>query len=124
MLFNPKQKTKVVEDINEYLYPSSPRWYATRGILYRRGYLFHGPPRTGKTSLSFALTRIFGLDIFYISLLKPTLTESDLNWLFNNLPCRYIVLLEDINTTGLLRDKKSNKKEEEDKADFKGGKIV
>jgi len=113
-----------MEDINEYLHPSSPRWYATRGILYYCGYLFYGPPRTGKTSLSFTLARIFRLDIFYISLLKPTLIESDLNWLFNNLPYRCIVLLEDINTVGLLRDKKSNKKEEENKADFKGGKIV
>ena len=74
--------------------------------------------------LSFALAGIFRLNIFCISLLKPTLIESDLNWLFNNLPCRYIVLLKDINTTGLLKDKKSNKKEEEDKADSKGGKIV
>ncbi|OCK91917.1 uncharacterized protein K441DRAFT_572514, partial [Cenococcum geophilum 1.58] len=123
ILLNPKQKAKVVEDINKYLYPSSPRWYATRGIPYYRGYLFYRPPRTGKTSLSFALTGIFRLDIFCISLLKPTFTESNLNRLFNNLPRCYIVLLEDINTAGLLRDKKSNK-EEEDEADSKGGKKV
>ncbi|KAF2801708.1 P-loop containing nucleoside triphosphate hydrolase protein [Mytilinidion resinicola] len=109
---DPDQKRKVVEDINEYLHPSSPRWYATRGIPYRRGYLFHGPPGTGKTSLSFALAGIFGLDIFCISLLEPTLTESDLNRLFNNLPRRCIVLLEDIDTAGLLRDEKSDKKDD------------
>ena len=50
--------------------------------------------------------------------------ESNLNRLFNNLPPRYIILLEDINTVGLLRDKKSNKKEEDNEADSKGGKIV
>ncbi|KAF2496951.1 P-loop containing nucleoside triphosphate hydrolase protein [Lophium mytilinum] len=109
---DPEQKRKVVEDINEYLHPSSPRWYATRGIPYRRGYLFHGPPGTGKTSLSFALAGIFGLDIFCISLLEPTLTESDLNRLFNNLPRRCIVLLEDIDTAGLVRDEKSDKKDD------------
>ena len=49
--------------------------------------------------------------------------ESNLNRMFNNLPRCYIIFLEDINTVGLLRDKKSNK-EEEDKADSKGGKIV
>ena len=75
-------------------------------------------------SLSFALAKIFGLDIFYISLLKPTFTESNLNWLFNNLPRCYIILLKDIDTIGLLRDKKSNKKEKKDKADSKRGKIV
>ena len=34
------QKQRVVQDINEYLHPSTPRWYANRGIPYRRGYLF------------------------------------------------------------------------------------
>ncbi|KAB2578122.1 ATPase AAA+ type core [Lasiodiplodia theobromae] len=118
---DPAQKEKIIADINEYLHPSSPRWYATRGIPYRRGYLFHGPPGVGKTSLAYALAGIFGLDIYNISLLEPTLTESDLNRLFNNLPQRCIVLLEDIDSAGLLRDEKSdqddaadpNKKKEE-----------
>ncbi|KAK8065661.1 mitochondrial chaperone BCS1-B [Apiospora hydei] len=72
------QKMQVLADINEYLHPATPRWYANRGIPLRRGYLFHGPPGTGKTSLSFALAGVFGLDIYVISLLEPTLTEEDL----------------------------------------------
>ena len=97
------QKERVLADINEYLHPGSPRWYANRGIPYRRGYLFHGPPGTGKTSLSFAIAGIFGLDIYCISLLEPTLTEEDLGLLFNNLPRRCVVLLEDIDSAGLVR---------------------
>ena len=97
------QKERVLADINEYLHPASPRWYANRGIPYRRGYLFHGPPGTGKTSLSFAIAGIFGLDIYCISLLEPTLTEEDLGLLFNNLPRRCVVLLEDIDSAGLVR---------------------
>lgn len=31
------------------------RWYKTRGVPYRRGYLLYGPPGTGKTSLIQAL---------------------------------------------------------------------
>jgi mitochondrial chaperone BCS1 len=46
------QKRKIIADINEYLHPSSPQWYSTRGIPWRRGYLFHGPPG------EFALCRI------------------------------------------------------------------
>lgn len=97
------QKEQVLADINEYLHPASPRWYANRGIPYRRGYLFHGPPGTGKTSLSFAIAGVFGLDIYCISLLEPTLTEEDLGLLFNNLPRRCVVLLEDIDSAGLVR---------------------
>ncbi|KAI9880051.1 MAG: hypothetical protein M1830_005783 [Pleopsidium flavum] len=97
------QKARILADINEYLHPATPRWYANRGIPYRRGYLFHGPPGTGKTSLSFSISGIFGLDIYCISLLEPTLTEEDLGLLFSNLPRRCVVLLEDIDSAGLIR---------------------
>ncbi|KAI1093964.1 P-loop containing nucleoside triphosphate hydrolase protein [Rostrohypoxylon terebratum] len=103
VVLDEKQKLQVLADINEYLHPETPRWYANRGIPLRRGYLFYGPPGTGKTSLSFALAGIFGLDIHVISLLEPSLTEEDLSSLFGSLPRRCIVLLEDIDTAGLRR---------------------
>lgn len=103
VVLDTEQKTRILVDINEYLHPATPRWYANRGIPYRRGYLFHGPPGTGKTSLSFAIAGFFGLDIYCISLLEPTLTEEDLGLLFNSLPRRCVVLLEDIDSAGLAR---------------------
>ncbi|KAI1751642.1 P-loop containing nucleoside triphosphate hydrolase protein [Xylaria castorea] len=103
VVLDHEQKLQVLADMNEYLHPATPRWYANRGIPLRRGYLFHGPPGTGKTSLSFALAGVFGLDIHVISLLEPTLTEEDLSGLFSSLPRRCVVLLEDIDTAGLRR---------------------
>lgn len=127
VILDAQQKSMIIRDMNEYLHPASPRWYATRGIPYRRGYLFHGPPGTGKTSLSFALGGIFGLDIYAISLQEPTLTEGDLLQLFNGLPRRCIVLLEDVDAAGLLRDAQSGKDKvkdkKEDKKDEKDGKT-
>lgn len=111
VILDAEQKGMIIRDMNEYLHPVSPKWYATRGIPYRRGYLFHGPPGTGKTSLSFALAGIFGLEIYAISLQEPTLTEGDLMQLFNGLPRRCIVLLEDVDAAGLLRDGSSDDKE-------------
>ncbi|KAG4427550.1 hypothetical protein IFR05_016968 [Cadophora sp. M221] len=104
VVLDEEQKTDVLSDINEYLNPATARWYANRGIPYRRGYLFYGPPGTGKTSLTFALAGVFGLDIHVVSLLEPTLTEEELGMLFANLPARCIVLLEDIDTAGLIRE--------------------
>lgn len=97
------QKDRVLADINEYLHPSTPRWYANRGIPYRRGYLFQGPPGTGKSSLAWAIAGVFGLDIYCISLVEPSLTEEDLGLMFSSLPRRCVVLLEDIDSAGLVR---------------------
>jgi chaperone BCS1 len=119
VVLDEERKMDVLADINEYLNPATARWYANRGIPYRRGYLFYGPPGTGKTSLTFALAGVFGLDIHVVSLLEPTLTEEELGMLFTNLPARCIVLLEDIDTAGLVRNME---KEEEEKKAPSGGK--
>lgn len=106
-----EEKRLIVNDINEYLQSDTRRWYDARGIPYRRGYLFHGPPGTGKTSLSFALAGIFGLHIYCVSLSEVGLTEADLNKLFSELPRRCIVLLEDIDSAGLRRDEEAQPSE-------------
>ena len=41
-------KERIVADVKDFL--SSSKWYYDRGIPYRRGYLLHGPPGSGKTS--------------------------------------------------------------------------
>ncbi|KAK4544157.1 hypothetical protein LTR36_004367 [Oleoguttula mirabilis] len=120
VILDAEQKSMIINDMNEYLHPASPKWYATRGIPYRRGYLFHGPPGTGKTSLSFALAGIFGLEIYAISLQEPTMTEGDLMQLFNGLPRRCIVLLEDVDAAGLIRDGASDEKNADGKKKRQG----
>ena len=119
------EKRRILADINEYLHPSTPRWYANRGIPYRRGYLFAGPPGTGKSSLAWAIAGVFGLDIYCISLVEPTLTEEDLGQMFTTLPRRCVVLLEDIDSAGLMKrqdeDASSSKSKDADDAAAKLG---
>jgi chaperone BCS1 len=105
VVLNEKEKGRVLHDLQNYLKSTTAKWYASRGIPLRRGYLFHGPPGTGKTSLCFALAGVFGLGIYVLSLRDPSLTEEDLLYLLNVLPRRCIVLLEDIDAAGLKRDK-------------------
>lgn len=105
------QKGMILRDINEYLQPATARWYSARGIPYRRGYLFHGPPGTGKTSLSFSLAGIFGLRIYCVALGETGLTEATLGSLFAQLPERCIVLLEDIDSAGLKHEGGENEED-------------
>ena len=46
-------KENILNDINEF--KDSRQEYKTRGTPYRRGYLLHGPPGTGKSSLVYGL---------------------------------------------------------------------
>lgn len=103
VIMEQEAKQTVVCDLNDFIWPQSALWYANRGIPHRRGYLFSGPPGTGKTSLSFALAGVFGLHLYVLSLTDRGLTDSGLLDLFCALPDRCLVLLEDIDTAGLKR---------------------
>ncbi|CAL3964953.1 unnamed protein product [Diplocarpon coronariae] len=100
--FDEKTKAELVADITNYLNPVTRRFYTARGIPYRRGYLLHGTPGTGKTSLSLALSGLFGLDLYLVHI-PSVRRDTELEKLFTDLPPRCIVLLEDIDAVGFKR---------------------
>ncbi|CAJ2505303.1 Uu.00g126970.m01.CDS01 [Anthostomella pinea] len=108
VILNEKTKNDLIEDVTDYLCPATQRWYANRGIPYRRGYLLHGPPGTGKSSLSLALAGFYKMRIYIVSLSSITASEEILGGLFAELPRRCVVLLEDIDTAGLTHTRAEN----------------
>ena len=74
------------------------------GVPYRRGYLLHGPPGCGKTSLVRALAGNFGLKVYTLALLDQYINGQTLEKLFNMVPGRSIILLEDIDSAGIGRE--------------------
>ncbi|PWN25742.1 hypothetical protein BDZ90DRAFT_265378 [Jaminaea rosea] len=88
------QKERLVGDIQAFL--GRGEWYAKRGIPYRRGYLLHGSPGSGKTSIISALAGELDLNICLLNLSERGLTDDKLNHLLSMAPERSIILLEDI----------------------------
>ncbi|QKX55252.1 uncharacterized protein TRUGW13939_02344 [Talaromyces rugulosus] len=107
VVLDEAQKKDFIADIKEYLHPYTRRWYSNRGIPYRRGYMLHGPPGTGKSSLCFAAAGAMHLKIYLVSLNSKTLTEDALASLFQSLPRRCIVLLEDVDAAGVANKRES-----------------
>lgn len=56
----------IYEDIEQFMNRES--YYRQRGIPYRRGYLFHGIPGTGKTSLTKCIANDFGMNLYLLNL--------------------------------------------------------
>lgn len=108
-------KERIVDDVKGFM--KRGRWYFERGertsalhfdpiivdalsycagIPYRRGYLLHGPPGSGKSSFIQALAGSLEYNICVLNLSERGLTDDKLNHLLANAPERSIVLLEDI----------------------------
>ncbi|KAI6780647.1 uncharacterized protein J7T54_001151 [Emericellopsis cladophorae] len=93
-------KDCLISDVRNYLDPKTQKRYQSRSMPYRRGYLFYGPPGTGKSSLSVAIAGEFGLDIYEVKI-PMIATDADLEHMFQEIPPRCVVLLEDIDAVGV-----------------------
>ncbi|KAF9265548.1 mitochondrial chaperone BCS1 [Marasmius fiardii PR-910] len=85
---------KIEGDVRTFL--DRRKWYAERGIPYRRGYLLHGPPGSGKSSFIQALAGSLNYDICLLNLSERGLGDDKLNHLLSNVPERSFVLIEDV----------------------------
>lgn len=105
IVLDPGIKDLLIEDAQDFL--ENKNWYAVRGIPFRRGYLLHGAPGSGKTSIIHSLAGELGLDIYIVSLSRSGMDDSSLNECISELPEKCIALMEDIDaafTTPLNRD--------------------
>jgi chaperone BCS1 len=87
-------KENILNDIK--LFMDSEKEYKNRGTPYRRGYLLHGPPGTGKSSLVYALAGKLDVSLCVLTLSDKEMSDEEFMNRLAAVPKNSIILLEDI----------------------------
>lgn len=95
----------VLEDMREFR--SLELWYRDLGIPWHKGYMFHGLPGTGKTSLAAALAGELDMDIYLLNLSGTGMNDETLQRLMGDVRPGCMVIMEDIDCTVPDRDANS-----------------
>lgn len=99
------QLDRIIADLDGFL--RAERFYTRRSIPWHRGYLFHGPPGTGKTSLVKGLAKHCGLDLYTVPL-GDVKNDSELTAIVSEIRQRSILLLEDVDVYAAARSRKQS----------------
>ncbi len=92
----------VLEDMREFR--AQEHWYRDLGIPWHKGYLLHGLPGTGKTSLAAALAGELEMDVYLLNLSGTGMNDETLQRLMSDVRPGCMVILEDIDCTAPERD--------------------
>lgn len=103
----PPDATDLINDVKNFI--NKGDWYRTMGIPYRRGYLFHGPPGTGKSSTVEALAGALDIPLYILNL--AGLSDDSLMTAMANMNHEgvAILLIEDVDTVPIQRDATKDK---------------
>ena len=110
VVLQDNQLLKIKNDIQEFI--ENEEWYHDRDIPYTRGYLFHGEPGTGKTSLIKGMSTHTQRHIHYLMLDNVKDDEQLLNLMKNIDYTKTILVIEDVDCiSDIIKDRNISKNE-------------
>lgn len=101
-------KESLVDDFTDFRRHEAD--FIRMGVPYHRGYLFYGPPGSGKTSIAKAIASHFGMDVYYMPL-SDLEADANLITMVSRVPAGSMLLLEDIDVAHLARSRDDSKQE-------------
>ncbi|KAK9276090.1 hypothetical protein L1049_005621 [Liquidambar formosana] len=106
LAIDPTLKKAIMDDLDRFV--RRREFYRKVGKAWKRGYLLHGPPGTGKSSLIAAMANRLKFDIYDLELTSLR-SNSDLRRLLVSTANRSILVIEDIDCSLELPDRKSGR---------------
>jgi len=96
-------QSEFYEDVHQFM--NNSKWYAEKGIPYKRGYLLHGNPGCGKTSLIKAIASNYNIPLYIIEL-ESLHSNDELISLITSISCEtnYILVFEDVDRSPLFNN--------------------
>lgn len=91
----------LINDIAQF--QNSENLYVRDGIPYKRGYLFHGPPGTGKSSIWHAIATHLNFDVYRLNL-SVARSRAEFKRLCFGIPRGSLVVVDDIDRVKVVMD--------------------
>lgn len=113
VILNQEIMDDIVSRIDEW--KISKEWYHERGLSYKLGLVFHGPPGTGKTSFIKSLASYLGYDLYILDLTNQT--DSTLMSNISQTSKRSIIVMEDFDSISSLNARNETLGDTETKKD-------
>ncbi|KAK9032593.1 hypothetical protein V6N11_056853 [Hibiscus sabdariffa] len=115
LAMHPVKKQEIMDDLRDFADGQS--FYHKTGRAWKRGYLLYGPPGTGKSSMIAAMANYLSYDIYDLELTEVH-NNSELRNLLMKTSSKSIIVIEDIDCSVNLTNRKKKKKNKYNKGDY------